>query len=260
MIQPTNRPFEIYADAHFAAPPTETFRLEEQKHNLTAADENYISTTRHALDDAEHWHPLFAEKYNISANLREDYVLVPVTIFLSDIPNKKGHSFTYEELTSADPYLGQIKYKTWERKPCQLDHQNKDIKVAKGIILSASLQPAPSLQGDLYKLILLQAYDRRTWPEYTNKILTGELNSYSMGASAHGFKCSVCSKSVPDDGCGHIPKGMVTGTGFTYTKVGDQLAYVEAQDIVGFECSLLTKNNPANPVSWVKSTDIMRYT
>jgi hypothetical protein len=265
-ITETHRPYEIYADAAPAScQPVETFNIENQKDRLLTASSDYISTTRSALDDAHEWVPFFAEKYNISANLKEDYVLVPVTIFLSDIPNKKGHAFTYQELTSADPYLGTLKYKTWEKKPCQLNHINKDISIAKGIILSASLQPAKSLMGDLYKLILLQAYDRRTWPEYTNQILSGEANAYSMGATAKAFKCSVCSGAVPEGRCGHIPKGMLEGKSFNYTTVGDKLAYVEAQDIMGFECSLLAKtkthigNNPANPVSFTRPEDLLRW-
>lgn len=257
-MNPTNRPIEIHADAEFVAEPVEVFNIEEQKNKLLASDSDYVSITRNALDDSLSFLPFFAEKYNISAD-RKDYILAPVTIFLSDIPNKKGHCFTSAELLSADPYLGQLKYKTWERMPTYVDHNNKDHTKAKGIILNASMMPARNVQGDLYKVVLLQAFDRSTYPEIGNGILSGKYKSYSMGANASSFKCSICSSDVPHSKCGHIPRGMLDGSGFNFTTVGDKLAYLEAQDIKGFECSVLTKNNPANPVSWHNQDAIMKF-
>lgn len=120
-MQDVERPYSIYADCDSAAPPAEVFNLEEQKHRLEAADSNYVSIVRNVLDDVPSFLPFFAEIYNISADIK-DYVLVPVTIFLADIPNKKGHCFPLAELTSADPYLGCLKYKTWEKQPTFVNH------------------------------------------------------------------------------------------------------------------------------------------
>lgn len=256
---PTERPFEIHADVDWFGAPVEVFSIEKQKDRLLQASDDYISTTRHALDDTVSYLPFFAEKYNISADIR-DYVLSPVSIFLSGIPNKKGHCFTYQELTSADTEHGCLKYKTWEKKPLFENHRNKDYTVSRGIILSSSMQKVPNLEGNLYKVILLQAYDRRTWPKLGNQILSGECYSYSMGATCKDFKCSVCSGHVPADRCGHIPRGMLDGSGFKFNKVGDKLAYVEAQDIFGFECSALPdRNNPANPISYNKTNELLKF-
>lgn len=250
--------YELHADADWVGQAVEVSDIEKQKGRLMTAGDDYISTTRTAIDDTISYLPYFAEKYNISADMR-DYVLSPVSIFLSGIPNKKGHCFTYNELTSADTVHGCLKYKTWERKPLFENHVNKDISISRGIILSASMQRATHLRGDLYKVILLQAYDRRTYPKLANQILSGECYSYSMGATCKDFKCSVCSASVPDDNCGHIPKGMLDGKGFSFPIYGDKLGYVEAQDIYGFECSALPeKNNPANPISYNTVDQIMQ--
>lgn len=258
-MQPTNRPFEIHADAEFVAPPVEIHNIEEQKHKLLASDDDYIGTVRSALDESVSFLPFFAEKYNISSNIK-DYIIVPVTAFLSDIPNKKGHCFDYEELVSADPYLGMLKYKTWKHMPTHIDHQNKDYTKAKGIILESSLLPAKNVEGDLYKMVLLQAFDRSTYPEIGNNILTGKWNTYSMGANAASFKCSICSSDVPDGRCGHIPKGMLDGTGFQFSVQSDgQIPYLRPRDIKGFENSILTKSNPANPVSVAHQNSHMAY-
>lgn len=259
LLDNVERPFEVYADASWVGQPVEVFSIEDQKERLLQASNDYISTTRSALDETISYLPMFAEKYNISANIK-DYILSPVSIFLSGIPNKKGHCFTYNELTSADTTHGCLKYKTWERKPLFENHKNKDYSVSRGIILSSSMQRATHLEGDLWKVILLQAYDRSTWPKLGNQILTGECHSYSMGATCKDFVCSVCSGHVPQDRCGHIPKGMIDGSGFQFNTVGDKLAYVEAQDIFGFECSALpVKNNPANPISYNKTDELLRF-
>jgi hypothetical protein len=153
-----------------------------------------------------------------------------------------------------------LKYKAWERKPTYINHKNKDHKKAKGIILSASMRPVPAFEGDLYKVILLQAFDRNKDPDLTNKILTGDCHSYSMGSTCKSFKCSVCQGEVPDDRCGHIPKGMLDGSGFTYNIFDGQLAAVEAQDIYPFECSALPDlNNPANPISYNQLDEVLRW-
>lgn len=255
------RPYELHADCIENFKPTEVFSIEKQKSNLTMVADDYISTTRSALDDTVSYLPFFAEKYMISEDIK-DYVIVPVSIFLSGIPNKKGHTFTYQELTSADPYLGVLKFKTWERKPTYTNHKNKDYTKAKGIILSASLKPVHGFEGDLYKVILLQAFDRNKEPDLTNKILTGECHSYSMGSTCKSFKCGVCGGNVPDDRCGHIPRGMLDGSGFTFQTHGSEnkIGYVEAQDILGFECSALPDlNNPANPVSYNQLDEVLRW-
>ncbi len=115
----------LTAEADFVGTPVEAFSIEEQKGNLMLAGDSLISDTRNALTESTGWLPFFAEEYNISPDIK-DYVLVPVSIFLSGLPNKKGHAFTVEELTSADPMLGCLKFESWKRKPCFLNHVNKD--------------------------------------------------------------------------------------------------------------------------------------
>jgi hypothetical protein len=75
-----------------------------------------------------------AEMYNISPRI-SDYVLVPVSTVLSDLPNTNGDAMTREELLKFNPQQGRIAYKTWIGKPTFLEHANQVLPGAKGIIL-----------------------------------------------------------------------------------------------------------------------------
>lgn len=260
MSKSSQKDFIILGDDRPSTEPVEVHSIEKQKSRLLTASlgDDYASRTRSVLEDSVGWLPFFAEKYNISADIR-DYVLVPVSVFLSGIPNKKGHAFTIEELTSADPNMGLMKYETFNRQPLHEDHKNGDYSIARGVVLASSLQRAPEFMGEVFRCICLQAFDRRTHPALANKILTGEINSYSMGARASGFKCSVCGKDVPGH-CNHVPRGMAQGTGFDgFTKVGEKLAYLEAQGTRFFEISALNKNNPAWAGATNAPSDLMHF-
>lgn len=63
------------------------------------------------------WLPYAAEAYSISSDLR-DFIIVPTTIFLTDIPNANLAAFPFDEMSSWNPHAGQITYKTWIAKPC----------------------------------------------------------------------------------------------------------------------------------------------
>ena len=250
--------FIILGDDAPSTPPVEVHQIENQKHKLLHASDDYISTARNSLDEIRGILPFFAERYLISSDLN-DYILVPVSVFLSGIPNKKGHGFTAEELTTADPNRGQLKYETFMRQPLHIDHDNKDITKARGLVLGASMQHAPEFYGDVFRTICLQAFDRRTYPDLCNKILTGAINSYSMGARATAFECSICKKPVPGS-CNHIPRGMILGTGFDqFPIINGRAAYLEARGTSFFEISALTKNNPAWAGATNRPDELMRF-
>lgn len=252
--------FTILGDDLPSKAVVEMFNIEAQKDRLiTAAGDDYVSTTRNILEETKGVLPFFAERYNISADIN-DYVLAPVSVFLSGIPNKKGHAFTMEELTTADPNRGQLKYETFNRQPLHEDHVNGDFTKARGLVLASSLQHAPEFEGDVYRCICLQAYDRKTHPGLVGKILSGAINSYSMGARAQAFECSICKQPVPGK-CNHIPKGMLLGTGFDKFPIVDgRAAYLEARGTQFFEISALNKNNPAWAGATNRPHELMRFT
>jgi hypothetical protein len=126
--------------------------------------------------------------------------------------------------------------------------------------LSASLRPT-KFKGDIWKLVCLQAYDRRTYPVLANNIITGNIKSYSMGAVAEDFCCSICNNRMQDDPCNHIHPAMY-GKGKTpltkFDIYDNQLAYTEAINIHGIEISALDPDiTPAFPFAVAEKEQVI---
>lgn len=138
--------------------------------------------------------PFAAEKYNISANLK-DYVVQPVIIMPSDLPNRNKVAFPLRRLSEFLPEIGCLGYETWRYMPCFRDHNNSDWTQAKGIVLDVGIRPMPNAKGNLWKVNALLAFDRSRDPELANKILEGD-SSYSMGALVSNYNCAVCGSEV----------------------------------------------------------------
>lgn len=208
------------------------------------------------LTESNLWLPAAAKVYNISPKL-ESYVLVPVPVIFSDIPNTNGDSLTIQELLTFDPKMGQLAFKTFRGKPCHYEHANKVIEDAKGVILDVFLRPVKGFGGGKYwKLVLLMAYDRTKDPLLVNSILTGENNAYSVGFYFQAYTCSICGTRVGQGGanspCEHtVPRKP------TY-ELNGQLVYRQCHSIVGFECSVVA--SPAYVVAvGKKSMNMAEY-
>lgn len=139
------------------------------------------------------WLAYAAPKYDISPNIK-DYVVVNIPALTSDVPNRNCQAFTLATLTEFDPEMGCMRYKTFVGKPCHQEHQNKVLAKAKGVILDASLQAVPHY--GVAKVNLLAAFCRAKDNRLAEAIASGSSNSYSMGALASAFRCSVCGGIV----------------------------------------------------------------
>ena len=188
--------------------------------------------------EANLWLPWAAKEYNLSTNIR-DYVLVPVPVMLTDIPNTNGDSVTLREFMRFDTSLGQQAFKTFRGKPCHLEHANKDIKDAKGVILDVFVRPVRKFGGGkFYKLVELMAYDRTKDPELVRSILKGENNAYSVGFYFKAYTCSICG-AVVGQGLGSKPCAHTFPRRPTYKQLDGRLVYRQCADIVGFETSVV---------------------
>lgn len=227
----------IIADCSYSAKPVELYSIEKEKHKLVLANESIVDDAKLAFEQSTSFLPFFAELYNVSAKL-EDYVLVPTVIMPSDLANRNAQAFPLSELLRADVETGQIGYETWARKPTFQDHVNKDHTKAKGIIFSSTLKPIRGAKGSLQKVVALMGYDRTRDPILVNSILTGERPSYSMGAYARFFTCSICGSKHTSQhrGCEHISLQMPR-----MQKFGEKLSYLQARQINGFEVSSVEK-------------------
>jgi len=162
----------------------------------------------------------------------DDYVLTPVIIMPSDLANRNAVAFPHSELKKFHPHLGMNAYKTWKGKPTFYEHKNDDITKAYGIIADTFYKKMTNF-GDnkIYKLLLLLGFDRSKNPDTVQRIISKDLNSYSMGAYVGGYTCSLCGEEVGS--CNHLdPKAQTQ-----LYEVGNKLVHKNVRDIEGFETS-----------------------
>lgn len=195
--------------------------------------------------EANLWLPFAAKEYNLSTDIR-DYVLVPVPILFSDIPNTNGDSVSMAQLLRFYPDLGMQAFKTFRGKPTFVEHDNQDITRAKGVIMDVFLRRLRRFgNGRYFKLVELLAWDRTKDPLLVNSILSGENNAYSLGFYFQSYECSICrlrfGKGARKEPCNHTrvsPKPMPT-----HQMPDGRLAYRMCETIMGFETSSVV--NPA---------------
>lgn len=184
--------------------------------------------------DCNYWLPYAAEHYDISRDIR-DYVLVPIPAIFSGLPNTNGDSLSLGEMLAFKPEYGMQMYKTFKGQPTHQEHQNKDITKAKGVILESFLRPI-KFNRNFYKIVLLLAFDRTKDSILVNQILTGEVNSYSVGFYYTSYSCSICGRVVGKGlnltTCSHTQMGRGT-----YKQADGKLAYRKCINGKGFECS-----------------------
>lgn len=195
-----------------------------------------LGMTQEASAECNLWLPAAAKVYNLSPNIR-DYILIPVPVMFSDIPNTNGDSVTIQEFLRFDPDMGMQAFKTFRGQPTYREHDNKVITKAKGVILDTFLRPVRGYGGGRYfKLVELLAYDRTKDPMLVNSILSGEENAYSVGFYFKSYKCSIC-QAVCGQGFNSKPCGHTQPRRPTYKNERNQLVYRQCGQIKGFETS-----------------------
>lgn len=249
MTRPRN--IAIYSDCsiHDDMKPIELYDkvIEGQKHRLVTASDNLTQDLKYALTEVRQWLPFAAEQYKISANIN-DYVCVPVIIMPSELPNKNGIGFPFDQLTKFNPDSGKIAFKTWQTKPCFLEHCNNDYTIAYGTVFDSIMKPMKNVKGDLWKVIALTAWDRTRYSDVVNDILTGKRNSYSMGALTSGFRCSICG-AWHDENCGHVVYRKPN-----FKPIGGKVPYLRAMNPSAIEVSSVLHGayiSATSPPEWV---------
>lgn len=219
------------------------FKQEKTLLQLASADKDYYRQTAATGADRTHldvvdWLPFCAEKYNISANL-SDYVIVPVPIVPSDIPNRNLVAFPFKTLSDFDPHLKMMQYRSWKAAPTHIEHINKDYTIAKGVVFDVSLQRMRNSLDEVWKVVALCGFDRTKDKLLANAILTGERDEYSMGAYTGGYTCSCCNAASgrPGEmGCNHLEPNRRQLRVFE-VQGQPTLAYNNVESFQGFEIS-----------------------
>ncbi len=232
----------VYSDAEHSFAPVDAF-VSKRKKNIEADKEKLVirpgtfvgidggSTTRL---DFPTWLPFAAKQYEISPNI-SDYIFVPVITIPSDIPNRNGVAFPLRELVKFNVEQGMQAYRTFRGKPVHVEHKNDIPKEARGVIVDSYLRKLDGYGGGkVWKLVELLAIDRTKDPMIASRILSGDLNTYSMGSWVNGgYTCSICGAELGK--CVHLnPRNQ-----FDFTEFDGQLAFRNVHDITGFETSIV---------------------
>ena len=192
--------------------------------------------------DYETWLPYAAKVYQISPNI-QDYILVKTPICPSDIPNRNGIGFPLKELIKFQPPpIARQTFKAWAGQPVHYEHKNEIHEEAYGVILDARMAPIKGYgDGKLWKVMGLLAIDKYKYPRIAQRVLDGDVNTYSMGALVDYFTCSYCgSRMNKHGGCSHIhPSNQIDWNPVKDYNGQTHIAYRNAHNIQPIECSIV---------------------
>lgn len=199
-----------------------------------------VSSIGFEVDFAK-WLPFAAECYNISRNPK-DYLLYPVPILYSDLPNRNGIGMPLSELTKWNRERGTQAFAAWKGMPMFKEHSSDVVKEALGVIADTALRPITGFgNGKFYKVMALAALDRSKGAEYVSLVERGEVNSYSMGAMVESWSCAYCGAG--EGKCNHIdPKKPVN-----FYELNGRLVFKNVHDINPYELSIV--KDPAYPTA-----------
>lgn len=179
------------------------------------------------------WLPAAAKEYHISSSV-EDYVIVPVIAMPTDLPNRNGVGFPLRELKAWRVDDGMLAFQTFRGKPVHVEHDNQDPTKAVGVIIDTAMVPMLGYGGStIWKLLLLLAIDRSKDPVYATQVLSGDINSYSMGAWVEAYSCGYCN--APAGACRHIDLKRP----YDFYILDGKLVYRRVHRVKGFECSIV---------------------
>lgn len=163
------------------------------------------------------WLKAASEVYDISPDIR-DYVINEVPANNADIPNRNLDAFPYSELVKFRPVLGRVAYMSYRGKATNADHNNRDPKVAKGVLFDAYMKRD---EAGYYHVHVVAGWCRQKDAKLSQRILDKKDAGYSMACLIGGAKCSICGYfSQGNVTCKHINGGVGKGT-----LVNGKLAY-----------------------------------
>ena len=177
----------------------------------------------------------------------DGYVYVRVRAISSRV-NKNNDGWPAQELQKA--------WRTFIGKPIFIDHHNSDPKRARGVIVDAALHveddktsaldpyyaTAPANHKPPTWIELLLEVDAKKFPRLAKAIVSGEIDSVSMGANVEMSKCSHCGNEAysPEQFCKHI---ISKGAYFDYTSSDgvktSKRSYEDCHNVGFFEISFV---------------------
>jgi hypothetical protein len=180
--------------------------------------------------------------------VEDGYIYTKVRAISSRV-NKNNDGWPSEELAKA--------YSTFIGKPIFVDHNNSDPTRARGVVVDARLHVEEDLQRasafDPYYatapnnhkpptwIELLLETDARQFPKLAQAIISGDIDSVSMGANVERTQCNICDNwaTSAHEYCDHIKS---KGASFDFFEASSgsktsRKSYEDCYDIHFFEIS-----------------------
>ena len=178
--------------------------------------------------------PFAAKELQISADPR-DYLIYPVPIMYSDLPNRNGFAFPLTELVRWNVELGCQAFKGWSGMPMYKEHKSEDTKKALGMVIDTRLRRIENYgRGIFWKVMALAAIDRNKDAELAERMEQGLLSTYSMGAMVEYCTCAYCDAVAGE--CSHVPEENDT---VSFYKLNGRLVYKNVHGVKPYELSVV---------------------
>jgi hypothetical protein len=134
-------------------------------------------------------------------------------------------------------------YKAWAGCPLHIEHQNEDFTTAVGVIFDTSLRQIKGYgNGSHWMVYGLVGVDKTKDPDIAEKVLSGKINTGSMGCMADNFSCSVCGALAHENqflNCSHITSTKNVNWNLTAHNGAQHIAHLNAHGLSPFEFSLV---------------------
>lgn len=214
-----------------------------QESNIWLPNQNILTASRDSKLDAtattipvgwEQELPFAAKELQISPN-PADYLIYPVPIMYSDLPNRNGFAFPLTELIRWNVELGCPSYRGWVGMPMYVEHKSEDHKKAIGMVIDTSLTKLVGYGRDRYwKVIALAAIDKTKDSILAEKLSSGEISTYSMGAMVEYTSCSYCG--AKSGSCTHVPE---SNSEISFYVLNGKLVYKKVHCVKPYELSVV---------------------
>jgi len=193
--------------------------------------------------DWQSWLPFAAKTYHISPD-PNDYILKPMILMPTDIPNRNGISFPLAELVKFQPPpMNRQVYRSWVGTPIHIEHDNEDCTKAIGVVIDTALRCIKGFGDDKHwKVFGLLAIDKTKDPKIAQEVLEGKINTGSMGCTADFFSCSVCGAPATKNrftNCSHITSTEAVNWNPVTFRGEEHIAFLNAHDLSPIEFSIV---------------------
>jgi hypothetical protein len=187
-----------------------------------------------------------AKVYNISSKI-DDYIFPVPRAVTADEPNNNGDNFQHGELTRFSPNHRCLVFQTFRNDPLHIEHAVDNPKTARGYIPDAHYVTADDKDKHVLTVV---AMDTTKDSPLAEGLLSGEVDSFSMGCICDQVRCSFCNKIATSDRelCDHLKW-------YKMATLDGTLVY---EDCLGVEYQELSVvGNPADPKA--KTQALLKY-